>query len=450
MRFLTASAASAIALCAASPARAAGFGVARFAAEHGHPTTDNATAAFYNPAALTQADGVHLFLDANVAYRRLTYERAAQPADAPTPSDAADANTGRASLSNFLVGPTIAGSARLGQLALGLIACVPFGAPVHFEQRSSYANHPRLPGPVDGVSRWHSIDGIFITGQLAAAAAYELPAARLSFGVSLSLLHSVLEDVRARANGTNDVEQEGRSLIEASGSAVAAGAGLLWEALPERLWLGASYQSRPNFAGGMKLEGSVDNLLGTASVADVDVLYDLPDSIRLGTRFRPAPDVELRLFGDYTRWSAFERQCIVNAGRNCEIAADGSQPSGGAVLQNIRRDWHDAVEVRAGLSYFASPRFEFFSGLGAASSAVPDASFEAGLPDFPAASFALGGRWSLSESLALASSFTHFVFAPRTVNSELASDALPTRQPDASGTYQQQASVLNLNADWQF
>ncbi|HVJ17075.1 MAG TPA: outer membrane protein transport protein, partial [Polyangiaceae bacterium] len=363
MRFSAALIGTGLALFSLGEARAAGFGVARFAGEHGHPTTDNATATYFNPAALTLSQGNHLFVDGNFAYRRLTYDRPPHPSDAPTPADAPDANTGQAVLSNFLVGPTLAASTRLNDFAFGLIACVPFGAPVHFEQREEYADHPRLAGPVDGVQRWHSIDGVFVTGQLSAAAAYRLSKPRLSFGVSLSLMHSILRDVRARADGTNDVEQEGRSLIEASGSALAAGAGVVWEASPQALWLGASYQSRPNFAGGMKLEGSVDNLLGTHVRADVDVTYDLPDSIRLGARWRPSPDTELRLFGDYTRWSAFERQCIVNAGRDCDIAKDGSQPAGGAVLQNIQRDWHDAVEVRAGFSYFASADLEFFSGL---------------------------------------------------------------------------------------
>ncbi|HVJ16478.1 MAG TPA: hypothetical protein VM686_13650, partial [Polyangiaceae bacterium] len=84
------------------------------------------------------------------------------------------------------------------------------------------------------------------------------------------------------------------------------------------------------------------------------------------------------------------------------------------------------------------------------SSAVPDATFEAGLPDFPGASFALGGRLRLSRAITVASSLTQLVFVPRNVEGELSDDELPTRQPDASGTYKQSASVLNLNLDWRF
>ncbi|HEV8247216.1 MAG TPA: outer membrane protein transport protein, partial [Polyangiaceae bacterium] len=436
MRFLGISAAM---LCGAWAARAegAGFAVSRFAGEHGHPTTENATAAYYNPAALTLSDGSHLLLDLNVAYRRLTYERIAQPSDAPAPPDAPDANVGRALLSNWLFGPTLAASTRAGDFAFGAIFCIPFGAPVSFEQREKYADHPRLAGPVDGVSRWHSIQGVFVTGQFSVAAAYRPKSSGFSLGASLSLMHSILHDVRARADGSNDVEQEGRSLIEASGSAPAFGVGVAWEAARNELWLGISYQSRPNVRGGMKLTGTVENLIGSESHAKVDVHYDLPDVIRAGARYRPERDLELRLFGDYTRWSAFDRQCIVDAGHACTLLADGSQPPGGAVLQNLRREWHDAVELRAGMSYFASPSFEFFSGIGADSSAVPDATFEPGLPDFAGASFTLGVRHNLSKELAIAASYTEFVFATRHVHGELAADPLPTRQPDASGTYQQ-------------
>lgn len=426
---------------------ASGFSVARFGGETGHPTTHNPTAVYYNPAALTQGDAPRLFLDLNVAYRRLTYDRASAPSDAPPPADAPDANTGRATLANWLAAPTLGASAKAGDFSFGALAYVPFGAPVRWESREKYAAQTRWPGPVDGVQRWHSIEGSFVTLQVSGALAYRHEPGRWSAGLTLSFVHTLLDDVRARADGTNDVTQEGRSLISAQGSAIAAGFGILWEAVPSELWLGASYQSRPNFAGGMKLSGHVENRLGTESTADVDVTYDLPDVIRLGARYRPEPELELRLFGDYTRWSAFERQCIVNAGHECEVRPDGSQPSGGAVLQHLRRDFHDAIEVRAGLSrYFTS--VELVVGAGVMTSAVPDETLEPGLPDFAGASFTLGGRVPLFSGLVIGASFTEFVFAPRTVRSALSEAPSPTKQPDASGTYKQFVGVLNAHADY--
>ena len=65
---------------------ASGFSVARFGGEAGHPTADNPTVVYYNPAALTQSSDRRLFLDLNVAYRRVTYDRRSQPSDVPPPA----------------------------------------------------------------------------------------------------------------------------------------------------------------------------------------------------------------------------------------------------------------------------------------------------------------------------------------------------------------------------
>src|SRR5690606_41508603 len=53
-----------------SSAEASGFAAARFGGEHGHPTTDNATAIYYNPAGIALSKGTHVFVDATMALRR--------------------------------------------------------------------------------------------------------------------------------------------------------------------------------------------------------------------------------------------------------------------------------------------------------------------------------------------------------------------------------------------
>src|SRR5688572_21626700 len=81
----------------ATPSQAGGFAVSRFSGEHGHPTTSNATAVYFNPGALTLSDGTRLLLDLNIGARRVTYDRSQQPSDVPDPPDARGANRGRAS-----------------------------------------------------------------------------------------------------------------------------------------------------------------------------------------------------------------------------------------------------------------------------------------------------------------------------------------------------------------
>lgn len=428
---------------------ASGFSVARFASEHGHPTTANATALYFNPGALTQSDGLHLFADLNVAVRRVTYDRTRAPSDAPDPPDAAGANVGRAVLVNPLFNPVLAATLRVGALSLGAGFFTPFGGSVKWNTRPELAGS-RYPGVVDGVSRFQSIEGEIVTSQFSLGAALRVPKTRLSVGVSASVMRSWINDVRAWSGGGNDVTHEGRSLLDASGYAFGFGVGALYEVTPEVLWLGLSYQSRPNVSGGMRLHGSLENDIGGPSGANVDVIYDLPDVIRWGVRYRPRRTLELRAFGDYTRFSAFENQCAVASGTSCDLKANGAERTGAAVLQNVPRHFRDSVGVRVGASIWPTPTFEFFSGLGVDSSAVPDATMEAGLPDWAGASFALGGRLALGSRVHAALSYTHFVFVPRDVHGQLAEYSSPTRSPDASGHYAQQVGVGNANLDLAF
>ena len=430
-------------------ALASGFAVARFAGEHGHPTTSNPTALYFNPAALSQADGLHLFSDLNVAVRRVTYDRARAPSDAIDPPDAQGANVGRATLVNPLLNPVLAASLKVGNFSLGAGFFTPFGGSVSWSLRPEFAGS-RYPGIVDGVSRFHSIEGEIVSSQFSLGGAMRIAGTGLSLGLSASVIRSWISDVRAWSSGGNDVTHEGRSLVEVSGYAFGFGFGALYEVAPDVLWLGLSYQSRPNVSGGMRLHGSLENDIGGPSGANVDVLYDLPDIVRWGARYRPRPNLEFRVFGDYTRFSAFENQCAVVSGTACELTFDGGQATGAQVLQNVPRDFRDSVGVRVGFSVWTSASFEFFSGLGFESSAVPDATMEPGLPDWAGASFALGGRVALGKRIHAALSYTHFVFLPRDVHGRLAEYASPSRSPDASGHYSQQVGLANVNLDVAF
>src|SRR5688572_31149920 len=53
----------------ATPAKAGAFATARYTAEHGHPTTDNATALYFNPGALTDRKSTRL----NSSHSQISY-----------------------------------------------------------------------------------------------------------------------------------------------------------------------------------------------------------------------------------------------------------------------------------------------------------------------------------------------------------------------------------------
>lgn len=434
---------------AARAARASGFSVERFASEQGHPTTSNPTALYFNPAALTLSNGSHLFADLSVALRRVTYDRPGAASDAVDPPDAPGANTGRAQLLNPLVNPALVAVFKLGPLSVGVGFFTPFGGTVSWDKRPAFLAS-RYPGIADGVTRFHSIEGQLITSQFSLGAALRVAGTGLSLGMSGAVQRSSITDLRAWNGGENSVVNEGRSLLTASGYSLAFGLGAVYELSKDRLWLGLSYQSRPNVSGGLRLRGALEYDVGTVIRSSVDVLYDLPDVIRWGVRYRPSPELEIRAFGDYTRFSAFKSQCVVGQGKSCTLAGNGAGSSGGEVLQNVPRAFRDSLGVRLGVSLWPTRRFEFFSGLGADSSAVPPSTLEAGLPDWAGVSFTLGGCWTVTSRLHLAISLSRFVLIPREVHSQLSDYAAPSRMPDASGHYTEQLGVGNINADFAF
>ena len=173
---------SAVLLLCASSAAASGFATARFGGEHGHPTTENPTAIYYNPAGLAASEGTHLFADGLFALRRASYEHQRESADTEEPPDAQGANHGKGTLLNFAAVPMLGASTKIGAFAFGIGAYVPFGGSEVWDDNTAFENDPKYPGPVDGVQRWYDIEGTIQSTYLTAAAAAELWDSGMSIG----------------------------------------------------------------------------------------------------------------------------------------------------------------------------------------------------------------------------------------------------------------------------
>lgn len=429
----------------AGEARASGISVARFGGEHGHPTTTNATAIYYNPAGIGMSDGIHLFVDGNFAWRKVSYQHDRSSTDDPAAPDGA--NDGRAKLFNILGSPMLGVTGKFGDFAVGAGFYTPFGGQSEWDKNEAFKDDPTYPGPYDGVQRWYVMNGTIRSSFITGAAAYHLRNARLSIGLSGNLILSKTSTVRAKtAAGDNELASEGRAYLDVTGTDWSMGVGLLYEAIEKKLWLGASYQSRPNFSGMKPMTGKQVTFLafpGGASSEndeDVELWHDIPDVYRLGGRYRPAEDLELRLFGDYTRWSVLERHVVK------------SMETDSFVLDQ-KRDWKDTWGVRAGVSKWLSKPFEGFVGAGFSSNAVPDETLEPGLADWDGFSFTAGGRYQILEKLHAALSYTQLIYLPRDTTGKSVLTVPPGTappSPDSGGSYKQMVGVVNVNVDVAF
>jgi long-chain fatty acid transport protein len=458
-------------------ADASGFLNARFGADHGNPVAGNPFSIYFNPAAITNAQGTQLVIDNAFAYRIASYQR---PASALSPSTSGvqntdnplyvGANTGKATIGNFLalpfVGVTTSDLAK--NLTVGFASYVPFGGIANWGKNERFApgsaDGQQAPSAYDSQVRWHSISGSIIALYNTVAVAYKLPDYGLSFGVNASLVYHRVQTIRARnLDGSDDVISddgrliEGRSLVEASGVNASFALGMLWEPTQD-LRLGLSYTTRPGL-GQMELDGKLSaRTPGLNQDFDIALTQTYPDVIRFGVGYNISHDLELRADVEYVRWSSFKRQCILNrtdgANARCRLYDNGASTYSGSfdIVQVVPRNWHDAGALRVGLGYHLDEETELFGSITGDTYATPAATMDATFIDAFKLVGTLGARHFFTKGFALGGSYNHVYFFERSTSSSAlySGYARPSNSPSSNGTYNQQVIFVDLNATFYF
>ena len=457
----------------AVPAFASGFFVARFGGEHGHPTTDHLSSIYYNPAGLSLGSGTRLTIDANLAWRTFSYDRSVEALDnileagqsgAGTPQDAVSANSGKATLNNFIAALPRSRVILVLRVSPRLWVLCTFRWFVRLRSDRKPCRHPLLM-----TTALVAIEGTIRSVYFTVRQPIELNHLNCPL-VWASMQLRAKPTVRARnSDGTDNVSVEGRALLDVSGVELAMGVGLLWEPL-EGLFLGGSWQSSPNF-GESELSGTAQlALAGSAEAETPNVKYyqTMPDVWQFGLRWRMDPKNEFRLFGNYISWSKLEYQCALDtsAGGRCE-------PEGSPLIL-LLREWTDGYALRFGAFYRLSKGVEFFGGGGFDTNSVPDRTLEPALYDTDKFTLSLGMKLRLRDGklltdsdtdeggLNLATTYTQVIYVPRDIKPrgpnadgtksdiEQFGFKAAQRQPDAAGSYEQLIGVLNINVEYTF
>ncbi len=447
----------------AGEARASGFATQHFGGEQGNVLTSNPTALYYNPAGIAFSEGIHLYLDGNIAIRHATWSHVAPQPGPSDPVDQQAGNTGTAHLLNVFAGPTMAATAKLGNFAIGAGLFVPFGGRVNWGANDD--TDLKLPLTAGGVQRWHMIDAALTFLQVSVGAAYKL--GPFAIGVTGNLMNSQITESQAKTTtGVVDSSIEQKANLDVSGWNGSFGVGVMLEPVKDHLWIGGSYQAQPGL-GPQTLHGSFTFASGPHGFYPdngtlthyVHFHQSLPDIWRAGIRIRPVNAFEVRLFGDWTRWSKLQSQCInyPNADDLCQVYPNGTDATGsGSVLTNIPRNWKDTYGGHLGGSYYLNPSVELFAGAGYETAASPDATIEPGSMDANNIQLALGGRFFIANYFHLGIGYTQIQFMNRTVtDSTLAVNngkpvQQPTLQQDGNGSYTQWVGVVDINIEKQF
>jgi long-chain fatty acid transport protein len=439
-------------LHATDTAHASGFASARFGGEHGTVLSINPTALYYNPGAMAFLEhDVTLYADLSLALCSASYEhaRSLAPTDLPEPANGQGANYGKAQLFNVFAGPMAGGVVKLGDFAIGAGLFVPFGGRASWDENQALAGNRTYPQAAAGVQRWFLIEGQIAFIHLGLGAAYKI--GPLAIGATgnliLGSISNVLDKTPLNDNGL-DAANILRTSLEVSGVLGSFGVGAMVEALPKTLWFGVSYQAQPGL-GAFALDGTLERKTTAGSTKDdVSLHQALPDVTRFGARYRVSESIELRLFGDYTRWSVLQTQCLGLKDKPCVVDTSGEAIPDSGTVTNLRRKLKDTVGARLGASYYPNREIELFGGMGYETAAMPDETLDPSLMDSNSVATALGARYALGESWLLAASYTHIQSFDRD-NTGWSELSLPTggvtKRLDAGGYYTQWVGVLNTN-----
>jgi long-chain fatty acid transport protein len=448
-------------LAAPAPAVGSGFAAAEFGGEHGNVVTTNPTALYFNPAGIALGAGTRLYVSGVLAWRRAGWSHAQAASEPPAPPGAEGADTGQARFSNVFGAPALAATTSIGRFALGGAFYVPFGGRVRWDPNPRFANDAAFPLAADGVQRWHIIEGAVTSLYFTVGAALRL--GPVALGMTGNLVRSSVYSRQAKsfnAQQVVDPVSEGRIGIDVAGTHASFGVGAMIEAMRDRLWIGVSYQAQPGL-GPMKLDGTLSTSFG-ADVAPpraITYTHALPDILRVGLRARPnfgwlsgPRALELRVYGDLTRWSLLQTQCVSVQHEPCAVFPDGTDATPGlTTIQNIRRRWNDSYGAHLGVSYWPAAAVEVFGGAGFATAATPDATLDPMMPDARNVRFALGGRFAAPGGFHVTAGLTTVQYAARdnTGRSTLTDAELPTRRPDGGGKYELWLGLFQVSLEKQ-
>lgn len=324
--------------------------------------TGDPAAAYFNPAALVDGQGLRVGLGASLALASLQAKSSdgAPPPAFDTTSEAA-----------LRVIPYLGASYSHQWFMGGLSVHVPFGGgvswpkdwPLRFEAISTSARVFRI-APFVG-ARW---------GAVAIAAGPQIDLASL-------------EVQRA----TNHVLEEGQARLALSGAAVSAQAALFVEASKE-LTFGFSYKS----ASVIPLQGDADFKVPPTFAPQypdqsVSARLKLPHRFAIGTSWAIVPPLRLLADVTLTTWSI-----------NDALVFDFDKPQ--TPDSTIRNEWSNTVAVRVGGEYAFTPAFTGRAGFfvdGINEPAAPSRNLSPTSPDMSRVGPSLGAGLQLAEGVSL-------------------------------------------------
>ncbi|MDD2773023.1 MAG: outer membrane protein transport protein [Elusimicrobiales bacterium] len=361
--------------------------------------SDDASAVWYNPAAMTGLTGTQTMLGSTFIHPLMNHE------NPDGTSDTSDAP--------WHTQPHAFATHNFGNFSLGLGITVPFGL------SSGWAGDAET-------ARAATYSSIKVINYNLAGAYKFSDALSAAVGLDYATIDASLYNTGSALQGSPNVKLDG------TGNGVGANAAIFYKASP-KLNLAASYRTRMK----MSVNGTVSVTGGLASLAlysNAATSVVLPDVLLVGASYKATEKLRLNFDVDYTGWSSYDQ---------LNINADNS------ALTSIQyKNWNNVVAFRIGGEYDLNDMWKVRAGYMNDATPVPDNRFEPRIPDATRNGYSAGvgfkkGDWTVDAS------YLYLHFNDRTVTNSLGS-SLATVDTTLNGTWKSSANLFGLSVGYKF
>jgi len=364
--------------------------------------TDDASAGFFNPAAMSRLDQPEIMLTGGVIYPTMEFD-VDQAGTANGTGDGGDAGEWTPGGSLFYVHPLN------DRWALGVSGVAMSGAGIDYQD--------------DWAGRYQATDVDLLVAGLVPAISYRIND-RFSVGLSLPVMYGDLTLKVAIPSPLDPVAgPDGNAKITGDDIQVGVTAGAMFE-VSDRTRVGLIYQSKFDF----EFDGDIE-IDPVGYDVGVDTGLPLAAIVRLGLQHTFSDQIRGHLTLGWDDWSDLDNVML-------------STSSGGAPLP---RNWHDTYHSAVGLEYDLSRRWGLQGGVAYDTYPTNGADRTADMPMDRQIRYTLGAEYRRDNGMKIAASFVYADYGDGKINS--------ARNPPLVGVQGEYDDnnifFFSLSANWQ-
>jgi long-chain fatty acid transport protein len=368
---------------------------------------DNASAAWYNPAGMTDLDGTQISGGIIGIYPVLTHETTG--------------GTTEVSKRDIHIPVHFFATQKLNDsVAWGLSITNPFGLATNWDDTSSTSY----------VATYSKV----VTTEINPNVAYKLnDNVSVAFGIDFIHLRATLEKKTFVVLPGPVILGDHNFRLSGDGDGWGANAAVKYK-ISDNINTGLSYRSR--------IKVDVDGTAGlsggpAATSASGSTSITLPDLIQLGVSYKHSDRLILNADMEYTLWSTYDR-----------VVVTSDNPLFNATEE---KQWNDVWCLRIGGEYNLSDQWKVRAGYLYDKNPVDEANFETRTPDSDRQGLSIGTGYT-NGNITVDFAYLYLHFNNRTINNSLADDDLNPFTPadTLNGTYKSQAHLAGVTVGYKF